>query len=183
MVAASCSKRYSSTAPVLYMGMGHCRSHGSSGDGLGGGRLRLQRPMMTDVRIRTGEEKRLSPVVGPAHEIGRSSLAAHLDDLAVSHRTVEQGGCDHNPVAHYCFHRCSITSCRHIEQDALHLIKVERLHPQCRRSWMPAAGPEARKRWGPSSHRDQGPKRLPTNDHDRRRRTRPLWECRAKGHR
>src|SRR5215207_2769929 len=81
------------------------------GGGLGGGRrLRMQRPMMTDVGIRTGEEKRLSPVVGPAYEVGRSSLLAHLDDLAVSHRTVEHGRCDHDSVAHYCFHRCSSPS-------------------------------------------------------------------------
>ena len=37
-----------------------------------------------------------------------SSVAANLDDLAVSHVTAERGGCDHDPVAHCCFHPCSL---------------------------------------------------------------------------
>ena len=73
--------------------------------------------MMTDMCIRTGEEQRLSPVVGPAYEVGRSSLPAHLDDLAVSHWTAEHGGCDHNPITDCCFHRRSFESRRYIEAD------------------------------------------------------------------
>jgi hypothetical protein len=58
--------------------------------------------------ILTGKEERLAPIVRPAHEVRRSSVAANLDDLAVSQRTAERGGCHHDPVAYCCFHRCSL---------------------------------------------------------------------------
>jgi hypothetical protein len=73
--------------------------------------------MMTDVRIQTGNEKRLAPVVGPTYEVGWSSLLVNLDDFAVWHRTVEHGGCDYDSVAHNAS-IVALPSCPHIEQTA-----------------------------------------------------------------
>src|SRR4249919_2884946 len=104
---------------------------------------------MTDMRVRAGEEERLAPIVGPTHEVRRCSVAAHLDDLAVSHMTAEIGGGHHDAVAHCCFHRCSL-SCGHVELDSR--VQTRRLHLESWRFSSRTAGAEARNDRGPSSH-------------------------------
>jgi hypothetical protein len=116
MVCGILLKKVQIHAPVLHMLVGCCGCASRTGGLSGDRRRRLMRLVMADMRIRTREEECLAPIVGPTYEVGRRSMAAHIDDLAVLHMTAELGGGHHDPIAHCCFHRCSL-SCGRVELD------------------------------------------------------------------
>ena len=95
---------------------------------------------MTDMCVRPREEERLAPVVRPAHEVWRSSVAADLDDLAISHRppSVAAATAIRSPTAAFIVAPCVSRRIR-----TLGPIEAQPLRPQCRKFWRRTSGPKA----------------------------------------
>jgi hypothetical protein len=102
---------------MAFNGFDVCRTHGPGTGGLGGGRLR-EGLMMTDIYASGPGKKSVSrPSTDQRTRYGGFPWLPYLDHFAVSQRTVEHGGCDHDPVTHHCFHGCSSAPSRHTKQN------------------------------------------------------------------